>query len=486
MRLRDLFSDDATIDPRADAVAVSGLAVDSRVVKPGDLFFAIAGSKTDGARFIDSAISSGAVAVAGDHPPPGACRVPFVTTPNPRRALALAAAKFFSRQPQTIAAVTGTSGKTSVAVFMRQIWQRLGHASASIGTIGLVSPKRTIHGSLTTPDPIALHRQLDEIAGEGVTHLAFEASSHGLDQYRLDGVRIAAGGFTNLSRDHMDYHPDVAHYLAAKLRLFCELIAPDGAAVISADHDCSQAVIDAARARRLRIATVGRKGNGAGEGIRLVQADIEGFAQKLDLEHRGRRHAVRLPLVGEFQIENALVAAGLAIGTGSEPKAVFTELERLEGAKGRLERVAERNGAPIFVDYAHKPDALAKALQALRPYAKRKLVVVFGAGGDRDAGKRPLMGAIAAENADSVIVTDDNPRGENPDLIRSAILSTARGASEIGDRAEAIRTAISALQPGDALLIAGKGHETGQIVGDRTLPFSDHDAVAAAFAPRVA
>ena len=486
MRLRDLFSDDATIDPRADAVAVSGLAVDSRVVKPGDLFFAIAGSKTDGARFIDSAISSGAVAVAGDHPPPGACRVPFVTTPNPRRALALAAAKFFSRQPQTIAAVTGTSGKTSVAVFMRQIWQRLGHASASIGTIGLVSPKRTIHGSLTTPDPIALHRQLDEIAGEGVTHLAFEASSHGLDQYRLDGVRIAAGGFTNLSRDHMDYHPDVAHYLAAKLRLFCELIAPDGAAVISADHDCSQAVIDAARARRLRIATVGRKGNGAGEGIRLVQADIEGFAQKLDLEHRGRRHAVRLPLVGEFQIENALVAAGLAIGTGSEPKAVFTELERLEGAKGRLERVGERNGAPIFVDYAHKPDALAKALQALRPYAKRKLVVVFGAGGDRDPGKRPLMGAIAAENADSVIVTDDNPRSENPDAIRAAILSAAKGAKEIGDRAEAIRTAIAGLQPGDALLIAGKGHETGQIIGDRTLPFSDHDAVAAALATRVA
>ena len=304
---------------------------------------------------------------------------------------------------------------------------------------------------------------------DGVTHLALEASSHGLDQYRLDGVRITAGGFTNLSRDHMDYHPDVAHYLAAKLRLFRDLVAADGAAVISADHDCSQAVIDAARARDLRIVAVGRKGNGAGEGIRLVEADIDGFAQKLTLEHRGRRHAVRLPLVGEFQIENALVAAGLAIGTGSEPKAVFADLELLEGAKGRLERVAERNGAPIFVDYAHKPDALAKALQALRPYARRKLVVVFGAGGDRDAGKRPLMGAIAAENADSVIVTDDNPRSENPDLIRSAILSAAKGAKEIGDRAEAIRTAIAGLQPGDALLIAGKGHETGQIVGDRTL-----------------
>jgi len=244
--------------------------------------------------------------------------------------------------------------------------------------------------------------------------------------------------------------------------------------------------MDVARAKNLRIVAVGRKGDGAGEGIRLVEADIDGFAQKLVLEHRRRKHAVRLPLVGEFQIENALVSAGLAIGTGSNPDQVLEALEHLEGAKGRLERVGERNGAPIFVDYAHKPDALAKALQALRPYARRKLVVVFGAGGDRDAGKRPLMGAIATENADSVIVTDDNPRSENPDAIRAAILSAAKGAKDIGDRAEAIRTAIAALQPGDALLIAGKGHETGQIIGDRTLPFSDHDAVAAALAPRVA
>ena len=486
MKLRDLFSDDATIDPQAETTAVSGLAVDSRTVKPGDLFFALAGSKTDGARFIDSAIASGAVAIAGDHPPQGDRRVPFVRTANPRRALALAAAKFFSRQPQTIAAVTGTSGKTSVAAFTRQIWQRLGHVSASIGTIGLVSPKRTIYGSLTTPDPIALHRQLDEIADDGVTHLAFEASSHGLDQYRLDGVRISAGGFTNLTRDHMDYHSDVAHYLAAKLRLFGDLVIADGAAVISADHDCSPAVIDAARARGLRIVAVGSKGDGAGEGISLIDADIDGFAQKLTLEHRGRKYAIPLPLVGEFQIENALVSAGLAIGTGSAPDQVFEALEQLEGAKGRLERVAERNGAPIFVDYAHKPDALAKALQALRPYAKRKLVVVFGAGGDRDAGKRPLMGAIAAEYADTVIVTDDNPRSENPDQIRAAILAAATGAKDIGDRAEAIRAAIAGLQPGDALLIAGKGHETGQIVGNSTLPFSDHDAVAVALTSRVA
>ncbi|MEH2622122.1 UDP-N-acetylmuramoyl-L-alanyl-D-glutamate--2,6-diaminopimelate ligase [Bradyrhizobium sp. AZCC 1719] len=485
MKLRDLFSDDAAIEPHAEAVDVKGLGADSRAVKPGDLFFALAGTKTDGARFIDSAVKAGAVAVAGERVSADA-RVPFVVTPNPRRALALAAARFYPRQPATIAAVTGTSGKTSVAAFTRQIWERLGHASASIGTIGLVSQKRTVYGSLTTPDPIALHRQLDEIAGDGVTHLAFEASSHGLDQFRLDGVRIAAGGFTNLSRDHMDYHPDEAHYLAAKLRLFRDLVAPDGAAVISADHDCSQQVIEAAQARGLRIIAVGGNADGAGEGIRLVGVTVEGFAQDLALEHRGRNYTVKLPLVGEFQIENALVAAGLAIGTGSEPAAVFEALEHLEGAKGRLERVGEHNGAPIFVDYAHKPDALAKALQALRPYAKRKLVVIFGAGGDRDAGKRPIMGAIAAKNADQVIVTDDNPRSENPAAIRAAILAAAKGATEIGDRAEAIRAGIAALQPGDALLIAGKGHETGQIVGDKVLPFSDHEAVAAALAARMA
>jgi UDP-N-acetylmuramoyl-L-alanyl-D-glutamate--2,6-diaminopimelate ligase len=485
MKLRDLFSNDAAIEPQAEAVDVKGLAVDSRTVKPGDLFFALAGSKTDGSRFIESAIAAGAVAIAGDRPSQDG-RAAFVATPNPRRALALAAARFYPRQPATIAAVTGTSGKTSVAAFTRQIWERLGHASASIGTIGLVSPKHTVYGSLTTPDPIALHQQLDEIAGDGVTHLAFEASSHGLDQFRLDGVRIAAGGFTNLSRDHMDYHPDVAHYLAAKLRLFRELIAPGGAAVISADHDCSQEVIDAARGRDLRIIAVGHNADGNGEGIRLVGATVEGFAQNLALEHRGRNYTIKLPLVGEFQIENALVAAGLAIGTGSEPDEVFATLEHLEGAKGRLERVGEHNGAPIFVDYAHKPDALAKALQALRPYARRKLVVIFGAGGDRDAGKRPIMGAIASENADQVIVTDDNPRSENPETIRAAILAAAKDATDIGDRAEAIRAGISALQPGDALLIAGKGHETGQIVGDKTLPFSDHEAVAAALAARVA
>jgi UDP-N-acetylmuramoyl-L-alanyl-D-glutamate--2,6-diaminopimelate ligase len=486
MKLRDLLGEDTRLDPRADAVDVKGLAVDSRVVGPGDLFFALAGTKTDGARFIKAAIDAGAVAVAGEHAPSGELPVPFLTLPNPRRALSLAAARFFPLQPQTIAAVTGTSGKTSVAAFTRQIWQRLGHSSASIGTIGLVSDKRTIYGSLTTPDPIELHRQIDEIARDGVTHLAFEASSHGLDQYRLDGVRVTAGGFTNLSRDHMDYHPDVAHYLAAKLRLFRDLVPRGGAAVISADHDCSDQVIAAAKARGLRLVTVGTRGDGAGEGIRVIDAAIDGFAQTLQIEHRGRKRAVRLPLVGAFQIENTLVAAGLAIGTGSDAEAVFDSLGALEGAKGRLELVGERNGAPIFIDYAHKPDALEKALQALRPYAKRRLVVVFGAGGDRDTGKRPLMGAIAAENADDVIITDDNPRSEDPADIRAAILATAKGAQVIGDRAQAIRAAIDALQEGDALVVAGKGHETGQIVGDKVLHFSDHEAVADALAKRTA
>jgi UDP-N-acetylmuramoyl-L-alanyl-D-glutamate--2,6-diaminopimelate ligase len=482
MKLGELFSGNAVVDAQHADVAVAGVAVDSRAVKPGDVFFALAGVKTDGARFIDQAIASGAVAVVGDRIPESDHRVPFIAVPNPRRALALAAAKFYPRQPATIAAVTGTSGKTSVAVFTRQIWQRLGLASASIGTIGLVSPKRTIYGSLTTPDPIALHRSLGELAGEGVTHLALEASSHGLDQHRLDGVRVSAGAFTNLSRDHMDYHPTVEHYLAAKLRLFTDLIVDGGAAVISADHEHSQAVIDAARTRKLRILTVGRNG----DGIKLIGAAVDGFAQKLTLEYGGKTCQVRLPLVGEFQIENALAAAGLVLATGGDADGVFASLEKLEGAPGRLELVGERNGAPVFVDYAHKPDALAKALEALRPYTKRKLVVVFGAGGDRDAGKRPLMGAIAAENADTVIITDDNPRSENPASIRAAIMAAAKGAKDIGDRAEAIRAAIADLQKGDALLIAGKGHETGQIVGDKVLPFSDHDAALAALAEHAA
>jgi UDP-N-acetylmuramoyl-L-alanyl-D-glutamate--2,6-diaminopimelate ligase len=407
--------------------------------------------------------------------------VPHIRLANPRRALALAAARLYPHQPATIAAVTGTSGKTSVAAFTRQIWQAHGFASASIGTIGLVTPTRAVYGSLTTPDPIALHRMLNDLVGEGITHLALEASSHGLDQFRLDGVRVSAAAFTNLSRDHMDYHPTLAHYLAAKLRLFDDVVAADGVAVVAADHPQSAAVLAAARARRLRVVTVGRNGDPA-EGLRLDDAVIDRFGQRLTLTHAGRRIALRLPLVGEFQIENALVAAGLALGTGGDAPTVFGALEHLEGAKGRLELVGERDGASVFVDYAHKPDALEKALLALRPYAARRLIVVFGAGGDRDAGKRPLMGEIAARLADAVIITDDNPRSEDPATIRAAILAAVPNAREIGDRAEAIRVAVAELKPGDALLIAGKGHETGQIVAGHVLPFSDHEAAQAALA----
>jgi len=309
-----------------------------------------------------------------------------------------------------------------------------------------------------------------------VTHLAIEASSHGLDQHRLDGLRVAVASFTNLSRDHLDYHATTQAYLAAKLILFERIVQPDGTAVVMADSAEGTIVAEAARRRGLAVMTVGR----GGEGIRLVEDAVDGFAQTLRLAHAGQTHRVRLPLVGGFQVENALVAAGQAIATGGEPAAVFHALESLTGAKGRLELVGRRNGAPIFVDYAHKPDALAKAIEALRPYVGGRLVVVFGAGGDRDHGKRPLMGAIAAEKADRVIVTDDNPRSEDPAAIRAAILAAAPGATEIGDRREAIGRAIAELQSGDVLLIAGKGHETGQIVGKQTLPFSDHEAVATA------
>ena len=402
--------------------------------------------------------------------------VAFVRVGNARRTLALAAARFYRRQPPTIAAVTGTSGKTSVAAFTRQIWSALGYRAASIGTIGVVAPRGESYGSLTTPDPVALHRSLDQLAADGVTHLAIEASSHGLDQYRLDGLAIAAAAFTNITRDHLDYHASFDAYFAAKLRLFEELVAPDGYAVIDVDHDHAGTVAAAAAAHGLSIITVGR----AGTGIRLVESTIDGFSQMLRIVHRGQTYDVHLPLVGEFQIENALLAAGLAIATGGDPGSVFAALEHLSGAKGRLELVGEKRGAPIFVDYAHKPDALAKALAALRPYAAGRLMVVFGAGGDRDRGKRPLMGAIAAAKADRVVVTDDNPRSEDAAAIRAAIMAAAPGAIEIGDRRAAIRSAIADLRRGDVLLIAGKGHETGQIIGDRIVPFSDHEAVAAA------
>jgi len=427
MILRELFPD-AAFEERHGERAVTGVAVDSRKVKPGEAFVAVPGTKADGLSFVPAALVAGAAAIVAEQPPasPLPEGIAFVRVDDARRALALAAAKVHPRQPNVIAAVTGTSGKTSVTVFARQIWTALGRKAASIGTIGVVSPRGEDYGALTTPDPIELHRTLDRLAGEGVTHLAIEASSHGLDQRRLDGLRVAVAAFTNISRDHLDYHGTPEAYLAAKLRLFSSLMPPGGAAVVDVDHDGAADVLAAAKARKLDVLTVGR----SGDGVRLVDATIAGLAQTIAVEHRGRRHRMRLPLVGEFQVENALVAAGLAIATGAEPAAVFAAVEHLAGAKGRLELVGQKSGAPIFVDYAHKPDALAKALEALRPYAKRHLVVVFGCGGDRDRGKRPIMGAIAVAKADRVIVTDDNPRTEDAAAIRSEILVAAPG--EIG------------------------------------------------------
>ncbi|MGA2126538.1 MAG: UDP-N-acetylmuramoyl-L-alanyl-D-glutamate--2,6-diaminopimelate ligase [Xanthobacteraceae bacterium] len=484
MKLSDLLTEDAVCDPRFAAVAVGGLSADSRAVKAGDVFVAVPGTQTDGLRFVGQAIAAGAAAIIAEQSPtsPLPDGVAFVRVADARRALAHAAARLYPRQPGIIAAITGTSGKTSVAAFTRQIWTALRRPAASIGTVGLVAPGIETYGSLTTPDPIELHRTLDRLARDGVTHLAIEASSHGLDQHRLDGLRIAAAAFTNITRDHLDYHLTLDAYLAAKLRLFTTLVPPGGAAVIDVDHEHADAVVRAAEARGLTVTTVGRNGRD----IRLAAATIEGFAQRLHVEHGGRTYRIALPLVGHFQVENALVAAGLAIATGEDAASTFAALERLEGARGRLELVGRRDGAPIFVDYAHKPDALAKAIEALRPYVTNRLVVVLGAGGDRDRGKRPLMGAIAGEKADTVIVTDDNPRSEDPAAIRAAIMAAAPGAVEIADRGEAIRHAVTTLAPGDVLLIAGKGHESGQIVGDRVLPFTDHAAVAAALGEKVA
>ncbi|HEY8578268.1 MAG TPA: UDP-N-acetylmuramoyl-L-alanyl-D-glutamate--2,6-diaminopimelate ligase [Beijerinckiaceae bacterium] len=474
MTLRDLLPDAAVPEALA-AQPVAGLTPDSRRVRPGYVFFALAGARADGRAFAQAALAAGAVAVVGE----GGIDDPrFIATGDARLALAQAAARFYPQQPGVIAAVTGTSGKTSVAAFTRQIWSRLGRRAAAVGTTGVVTDAGVEEGALTTPDSVTLHETLQRLAEGGVTHLAMEASSHGLDQRRLDGVRLQAGAFTNLSRDHLDYHPDLDSYLAAKMRLFEALLSPGQPAVIDADGAYAARVMAVCRARGLNVMTVGR----AGADIRLAQAEAGPDFTDLTVEHAGLTWRARLPLVGAFMASNALVAAGLCLATGGEASAVFAALESLAGAPGRLEKVGDRHSAPVFVDYAHKPDALEKALQALRPVTSGRLVVVFGCGGDRDHGKRPIMGEIAVRNADVVIVTDDNPRSEDPAAIRAAILAGAPGALEIGDRRQAIAHAVSLLRAGDTLIIAGKGHETGQKVGDTVLPFSDHEAAREALA----
>lgn len=475
MKLRE-FAGILPVEPAALAeLDISGLTSDSRQVVPGSLFFALPGSKADGSAFAADAAKRGAAAIVlGESAAGPDIGAPALAVADPRRALALSAAKFYGRQPETMVAVTGTSGKTSVASFVRQIWEHAGYQAASIGTTGVIAPGRNDYGSLTTPDPIALHSLLKELADAGVTHASMEASSHGLDQRRLDGVKLAAGGFTNLGRDHMDYHPTVEDYLNAKLRLFDTLLDKGAPAVIFADDPYSAPTIAAAKAAGLKVLTVGRHG----DFLQLKRVEHERFRQRAEIEAAGIIHEIDLPLAGDFQIYNALVAAGLAIATGVEAGKALLALEKLKGASGRLELVGTApNGAPVYVDYAHKPDALENVLASVRPFTTGRVIVVFGCGGDRDRGKRPIMGEIATRLADVTIVTDDNPRSEVPEEIRAAIMAAAPNAHEIGDRRTAIREAVAMLHAGDTLIVAGKGHEEGQTIGAVTHPFSDHEEV---------
>ncbi|WP_019996895.1 UDP-N-acetylmuramoyl-L-alanyl-D-glutamate--2,6-diaminopimelate ligase [Aureimonas ureilytica] len=476
MKLCDLAGEFGTGFDGAN-VEITGLTSDSRTVEPGFLFAAHAGTKGHGESFVADAERRGAAALLLSETAEVESALPILRVSDTRRALSLMAARFYGRQPDCVVAVTGTSGKTSIAAFTRQIWAAAGHASASIGTTGVVSPKRDDYGTLTTPEPVALARLMAELADEGVTHAAMEASSHGLEQRRLDGVRLSAAAFINLGRDHMDYHPTVEDYFQAKMRLF-EALLPKGApAVIYADDAWTARAVDAARAAGADVRLVGR----AGDFLVLKRLEHERHRQVAEIEAGGHIHRIVLPLAGEFQMANALVAAGLAISTGVAPATAIKALEGLRGAPGRLDLAGTtQGGAPVFVDYAHKPEALENVLQSVRPFTSGRVILVFGCGGDRDTGKRPIMGAIAARLADIAIVTDDNPRSEEPAAIRAAILAAAPGAREIGDRREAIRAAVALAGPGDTVIVAGKGHENGQTVGGSTLPFSDHEEVRAA------
>jgi UDP-N-acetylmuramoyl-L-alanyl-D-glutamate--2,6-diaminopimelate ligase len=478
LRLIDLFGEDAPTGARK--VEVAGLTADSREVRPGFLFAALAGGKTDGARFVDDAVRRGAVAVLARS---GAIAprddVAVIDDAEPRRRLAQAAARFFGAQPATIAAVTGTNGKTSVASFARQLWEGLGQKAASLGTLGVQAPGFELVLAHTTPDPVTLYRTVAELKRRGIDHLAVEASSHGLDQFRLDGLQIRAAAFTNLSRDHMDYHPTVEAYFAAKMRLFDAVMAPGGVAVVNADSDWYGAVAEICTQRRHRLIGYGRKGRE----LRILDLAPAAAGLAVEAELFGERARLDLPLAGAFQAHNALCALGLVIGCGAEPEAAVAALGRLHGVPGRMQEVARLgNGASIYVDYAHTPDALETVLTALRPHARGRLIVVFGCGGDRDRGKRPIMGRLAAALADRAYVTDDNPRSEEPAAIRAEILAACPGATEIGDRAAAIRAAVAGLAAGDVLLVAGKGHEQGQIVGAEVRPFDDAAVVRAAAA----
>ena len=455
------------------AQTVTGFAIDHRKVAPGTVFGAFRGTQVNGEDFIPAAIAAGAVAVVA-RPEAQVTGALHIADAEPRRAFARLAARFFVPVPETIVAVTGTNGKTSTVEMTRQLWRMAGERAASIGTLGVTTPDESVSTGLTTPDIVTFLANLSGLAREGVTHVAFEASSHGLSQFRNEGVMVRAAAFTNLSRDHLDYHADMDEYFAAKMRLFDEVVEDGGTAVIWADDAWSGRACEHAEKRGLRVFAVGERGGG----IRLLARTPGQLGQVLEVEHGGQRHTVRLPLIGAYQAANTLVAAGLVLATGGDAAATFDALARLQPVRGRLERAAiSRAGAPVYVDYAHTPDALEAAIAALRPHVKGKLITVFGAGGDRDAGKRPQMGAVAARASDDVIVTDDNPRGEDPAAVRRAILAACPGASEIGDRRAAIAEAIRRATADDIVLIAGKGHEQGQIVGAgaglRILPFDD-------------
>ncbi|NDW03208.1 UDP-N-acetylmuramoyl-L-alanyl-D-glutamate--2,6-diaminopimelate ligase [Jiella pacifica] len=458
---------------------VTSLTADSRKVQPGALFAALPGTKVDGSAFVADAEAKGAAALLCPEGASVASPLPIVRSADPRHTLAVMAARFYGPQPECLVAVTGTAGKTSIATFTRQIWEKAGYAAASIGTTGVVSPSRTIDGTLTTPDPIELAELLSGLAADGVTHAAMEASSHGLDQRRLDGVRLSAAAFTNLGHDHLDYHPDAESYFQAKMRLFTALLPSGGAAVVNADDAWSGRAIEVATGTSAKVMTVGRKG----DFLKLKRLEHERSRQIAEIEAEGRIHRIVLPLAGSFQMANALVAAGLAIATGVPVEDALMSLEGLKGASGRLELAGTTAvGVPVFVDYAHKPEALENVITSVRPFTTGRVVVVFGCGGDRDRAKRPMMGEIATRLADVVIVTDDNPRSEDPARIRAAIMAAAPGAREVGDRRLAIREAIHGSAPGDTVIVAGKGHETGQKIGEVTQPFSDHAEVRAAIA----
>ena len=463
---------------------VTGLAVDSRDVKKGFLFAALPGSKVHGGEFITYALRMGASAILTDTE--GAkiaedelaeADVALILAEDPRQTLAFAAALWFGAQPETVVAVTGTNGKTSVASFTRQIWEKMGFAAVNIGTTG-VEGAYTAPLAHTTPEPITLHRVLSEADAHLVSHAAMEASSHGLEQRRLDGVRLVAAGFSNFSQDHLDYHDSFAEYFNAKAGLFARVLPEDGVAVINIDDDRGLEMAEIARDRGKAVLHVGRKD---GAELHSLARSFSPTGQVLRFDWRGRVAQAELQLIGGFQAENVLLAAGLAIGAGADAEQVFATLSSMRTVRGRMELAARRfNGASVFVDYSHTPDAVATALRALRPHVMGRIICVVGAGGDRDATKRPLMGMAAAEHADQVIVTDDNPRSEDPAIIRAAVLEGCPEATEVGDRAEAILRGVDALAAGDALLIAGKGHETGQIVGDDVFPFDDAEQASVA------